>query len=110
VSYISDHARHNDLARALQICRLIAHEAHTLQELADRLQVHQRTIRRAIYMLQGAGLDIMTATSSTDEGDDLGQPFSRELEAAKLYKLDVRAWTGMLFLPADVRTADGGAR
>jgi hypothetical protein len=105
MSYLPDHQRHNDLYRALQICRLIAREPLSLYELADRLDCSDRTIRRAIYMLQDAGVDVMSASSVGDDGDDIGSPFGRLEMHAKVYKLDPRAWAGMLYLPAD-----GGAR
>jgi predicted DNA-binding transcriptional regulator YafY len=64
----------------------------TLAALADRYACCERTIRRAIYALRRAGVDIEQAPA-------------RESEATNIYHLDRRAWNGLLFLPVD-----GGVR
>ena len=100
----SDHDRHADLARAIQICRLTAREPLSLYDLAERLGCHQLTIRRAIYALRSAGVDIAHVAADAEELEAVGRP------NAKLYKLDRRAWAGLLHLPADGAMAQGGAR
>lgn len=102
---LTDRNRHHDLSRALQLCRALALEALTLEELAVRFDCSTRTIRRTIYLLQASGVDIMSARGPQDQGEDLGEPFARPGELAKVYRLDPRAWTGALYLPMD-----GGVR
>lgn len=108
--YISDRERHNELSRALQICRLLAFRTLTLYQLAEELHCSPRTIRRAIYALTDAGIDILKGRDALE--------FDLEFEdrpgltrtahpgwKAMAYRLDRRAWSGLLYLPDDGQPA-----
>ena len=98
-----DHERHHKLQRALQVCRLIAHEALTLREIAEGLRCSPRTVRRAIYALQASGVDILVGREAEDLEDEAAQtPRPRRFIYANAYRLDWRAWAG---LPICRRTA-----
>ena len=83
----ADHARSRALRQGLALCRLLATEALTLQGIGRRLRCDQRTARRYVYALQLAGVDVVDEWRLS----------------AKVYRLDRRAWLGLLDLPADSR-------
>ena len=89
----ADHDRHAELIRAIRIARAIAQEPKSYAEIARDLGCTPRTVRRAIYALQAAGVDIHPLTDV--DGDEPSRA------ARKRWRLDRQAWAGMLFLPAD---------
>jgi AraC-like DNA-binding protein len=112
-----DNDRHSELARAIQICRIIALESLTLHQIAARLGCSARTVRRALYALQSVGIDILSGREAChfEEDDDQDdEPRPRVTMHAKAYRLDRRAWNGALYLPNDgIKMPDaleGGAR
>lgn len=50
--------RYDSIGQALTICRALSKERLTRAELAARLDVHERTIRRLIDALRAAGVDV----------------------------------------------------
>jgi predicted DNA-binding transcriptional regulator YafY len=88
------------LQRALDLVRLLAQEALTLDQIATRLGVSQRTVRRDLYALQISGVDFVNvaAAAADDDGDDW--PIAARGGSISVLKLDVRSWTGLLFRPA----------
>jgi DNA-binding transcriptional ArsR family regulator len=83
-----DSDRLGAINHALTIVRLLADEELDLYELADRTGLGQRSIRRYIYALQLAGLDIIVRRP-------------KRYYTRFTYRLDPRSWHGLLHLPRD---------
>jgi hypothetical protein len=64
-----------------------------LYDLAVRLRVSPRTVRRYVYALRDAGISV-ESWAGTDDDRPAGS-------AATRYRLDVRAWSGVLCMPED---------
>ena len=95
----TDATRNRCLKVALQVCRLIATEALTLNEIAERLGCNHRTVRRYIYAIRDAGIDVQIV-SAADLDQDLASTHV-QLSPAHRYRLETGAWAGALWLPSD---------
>ena len=93
---IADRDRCSAVRKALLVARLLAEEPLSLAELGERMGCDQRTARRYVSALRGAGVDVHVAgvDDETDERSS-GEP------SAFRYRLDRRAWAGLLWLPRD---------
>lgn len=96
----NDDYRYQLIARAITIAQILSSESLTLDELAARLGLCQRSARRLVKALQAAGVDIEArpdGKAGDFEGDEFaGRPGRRRI----YYRLDRRAWLGLLDLPA----------
>ena len=73
---------------ALTIARLLAEAERTLEDLAGLTGLGARSVRRYVYALQLAGLDILVRRP-------------RQYYLPTTYRLDRRSWHGLLYLPRD---------
>jgi len=87
----SDWTRTRVVVQALNIARMLSDGRwRTLRELAAEIGVDPRTIRRTIYALERAGVDIERAERDC-----------RTLE----YRLTPTAWAAALYRPVDLEVA-----
>lgn len=84
----TDGARLSAIGQALAICRLLAERERTLDDLARLTGLGERSVRRYVYALQLAGLDILVRRP-------------RRFYQPVTYRLDPRSWHGLLYLPRD---------
>jgi DNA-binding IclR family transcriptional regulator len=110
-----DYRRSPQLQRAIDLVRLLAQEALTLDQIAAKLGVSERTIRRDLYALhiQGVGFLNVAMAESADDADDW--PIAARAAfggPAVILKLDLRSWTALLYQPAEGQMVarQGGAR
>lgn len=83
-----DSDRLSSLGHALTICRLLAEAELSLDDLAKLTGLGSRSVRRYVYALQMAGLDIVVRRP-------------RQYYLPVTYRLDRRSWHGLLYLPRD---------
>jgi AraC-like DNA-binding protein len=93
--YVSDHARCGQLRRLFDIVRLLAQERLSFRQLADRVGCSERTVRRHLYIPQGAGVTV-TDINAPEEDDDW--PIAAR-GGRRVFALDRDSWAGMLHLP-----------
>jgi biotin operon repressor len=84
-----DAQRCGELVVGIQICRMLVGHWRSLYEIGRELDLGHRSVRRYIYALQLAGFDILER-----------QPRGSR-QSTMLYRLDVRSWHGMVYLPKD---------
>lgn len=84
-----DAQRCGELRLGIQICRMLIGHWRSLYEISRELSLDPRSVRRYIYALQLAGFDILER-----------QPRGSR-RSTMFYRLDVRSWHGMVYLPKD---------
>jgi predicted DNA-binding transcriptional regulator YafY len=91
----TDHetGRGRQVKRVLQIIIMLSGRAYTLEEIADRFDVSQKTIRRDIKMIEAVDVPIYQTEAQLDS-----------VKFRKLWRVDPR-WVTRRLLP-DNQTAD----
>ena len=98
-----DQARSAQLRRVIDLARLLAHEALTLEEMAARMHVSTRTARRDLYLLQSIGLDVIYGDVRLSDPEGQTPAFGENRRTGcpgNPLRLDVRSWHVLMWSPS----------